>query len=66
MTVYVADGDPDRLAGWGRPVASANDIQGGTTLDLHGTRGSSILLWITDLGDGPLNRVEITDVLVSS
>ena len=67
MSAYVADGDPTQLSGWGAPVASAGDIRGATTtLDLDGAGGSSILLWITDLGDGPQFRVEITDVLVSS
>jgi len=65
-SVYVADNDPNQLAGWGDPVASATNIQGNATFDLHGAGGSGILLWITDLGDGPVNRVEITDVLVSS
>jgi serine/threonine protein kinase len=66
LSAYVAEGDPGQLAGWGTPVATASGIKGSTTLDLHGARGSSILLWITDLGDGPQSRVEITDVLVSS
>ena len=67
MSAYVADGAPTQLSGWGAPVASAGDIRGATTtLDLDGAGGSSILLWITDLGDGPQFRVEITDVLVSS
>jgi hypothetical protein len=66
MSVYAADGDPHQLLGWGSPVASVSDVRGTTTLDLGGARGTSILLWITDLGDGPQNRVEITDVLVSS
>ena len=66
MTAYVADGDPTQLSGWGNPVASASGIDQGTTLDLKGARGTAVLLWITDLGDGPQNRVEISDVLVSS
>lgn len=66
VTAYVADGDPAQLSGWGTPVASASGLGPSTTLDLKGTRGTSILLWITDLGDGPQNRVEIADVLVSS
>jgi eukaryotic-like serine/threonine-protein kinase len=67
VSAYVADGDPSQLDGWGPPVASATDIRSTTTtLDLDGASGRSILLWITDLGDGPQFRVEITDVLVSS
>jgi len=66
VTAYVADGDPADLAGWGTPVASASGIGQGTTLDLKGSKGSSVLLWITDLGDGPQYRVEITDVVVTS
>jgi len=67
MSAYVAAGDPSQLAGWGAPVASTADIRGATTtLDLRGAEGRSILVWITDLGDGPPFRVEISDVLVSS
>jgi eukaryotic-like serine/threonine-protein kinase len=66
VSAYVADGDPATLAGWGQPVTGAQDIQGSTTLDLGGAKGSSVLLWITDLGNGPQNRVEISEVAVST
>jgi eukaryotic-like serine/threonine-protein kinase len=67
VTAYVADGDPAELSGWGTPVGSATGIRSGTTtLDLGDAKGTSVLLWITDLGDGPQFRVEITDVLVAS
>jgi hypothetical protein len=66
VTVYVGDGSATDLAGWGAPVARADGIPGGTTLDLAGAGGSSVLLWITDLGDGPTNRVEITEVAVGA
>ncbi len=64
VAVYVADGLPRDLSGWGRPVATAAGIPGDATLDLGGAKGSSVLVWITDLGDG--NRVDIDDILVSS
>ena len=54
VSVYVGDGTRPELAGWGAPVASAADIaRRRTTLDLDGADGGSMLLWITDLGDGP-------------
>jgi hypothetical protein len=66
VTVYVGDGSAADLGGWGAPVTGADGITGSTTLDLGGADGSSVLLWITDLGDGPTNRVEITEVVIGS
>jgi hypothetical protein len=50
-SVYVADAVPADLAGWGEPVAQAQDIDGGTSFDLGGAEGSHVLLWFTDLGE---------------
>jgi len=66
VAAYVGDGSATTLTQWGPPVAAAADIQSGVTLDLHGARGMALLLWITDLGDGPPWQVTITDVLVIS
>jgi serine/threonine-protein kinase len=65
-SIYVATGAPADLAGWGQPVDHVDGIRGDLAVDLGGATGTSILIWITDLGDGPANRVEITDVLVAS
>ncbi len=50
--VYVANAvpNPASLAPWGSPVDSKQNINGNTTFDLHGNKGSAVLLWITDLG----------------
>ncbi|MEA3020851.1 MAG: eukaryotic-like serine/threonine-protein kinase [Actinomycetota bacterium] len=50
--IYVTDHAPSDLAGWGRPVASRDGISGTTSFDLHATKGSAVLVWLTDLGDG--------------
>jgi serine/threonine protein kinase len=64
-SVYVADQAGTSLAAWGAPVDSKSGIAGDVTFDLHGRRGSAVLLWITD--PGPDNKAEIADVsLVSS
>jgi serine/threonine-protein kinase len=49
--VYVVDGAPPAdLAGWGEPVATGSDLGADASFDLGGTEGSSVLLWLTDLG----------------
>jgi hypothetical protein len=40
------------LDDWGAPVATADAIGGTATFDLGGASGSSVLVWITNLGDG--------------
>lgn len=53
MQVFVADAPATDVGGWGTPVASKDHIPAGTTtVDLGGHRGSVVLVWITDLGDG--------------
>ncbi len=66
VEIYVSGSVPAELSGWGPPVATAQDIQGNTQLDLGSASGRSVLVWITDLGDGPTNRVEINDLLITS
>lgn len=66
VEVRVANGSPSVLADWGPVVASATEVRGDVAFDLHGTAGDAVLLWITDLGDGPPHRVTITDVLVTA
>ena len=62
----VATGAPTTLIGWGPTVASATDVRGTVTLDLHRARGNAILLWITQLSESPPWQVVITDVIVTS
>jgi len=66
VEAYVATGAPTTLLGWGPAVASATDIHGSLTLDLHRARGNAVLLWITQLKDTPPWQVTITDVIVTS
>jgi serine/threonine-protein kinase len=51
--VYVADKPGATLADWGSPVDQKTNINGNATFDLKGTKGSYVLVWITDLGSGP-------------
>ena len=62
----VATGAPTTLIAWGPTVASATDVRGTVTLDLHRARGNAILLWITQLSESPPWQVVITDVIVTS
>ncbi|NBR71786.1 MAG: hypothetical protein EBT75_06815, partial [Proteobacteria bacterium] len=56
---------PTSLAGWGAPIASARNIQGDVTLPLDGVQATSVLVWITDLGDAPNPHVAISEVGLS-
>jgi eukaryotic-like serine/threonine-protein kinase len=63
IEIHTVDGqDPTTLAGWGRPAASARNIQGDVTLPLDGVQASSVLIWIIDLGDAPTPHVSISEV----
>ena len=63
--VYVAGAvpDPASLAPWGPPVDSKQGINGSTTFNLQGHRGSAVLLWITDLG--PTSQTNVAEVTAS-
>ncbi|MEN3272157.1 MAG: eukaryotic-like serine/threonine-protein kinase [Actinomycetota bacterium] len=52
VEVFVAQSAGSTLSSWGDPAASRDNIDGSTTLALHGARGAAVLVWITDLGDG--------------
>ncbi|MFI5041892.1 MAG: hypothetical protein ACHQNA_08600 [Acidimicrobiales bacterium] len=49
-TVYVAGAPGTDLAAWGKPVATFTVNTDVTQVDLHGVKGSAVLIWITDLG----------------
>jgi len=50
---YVADSNPGSFDAWGDPVETLDGIEAGTvTVDLGGTHGGAVLIWITDQGDG--------------
>jgi serine/threonine-protein kinase len=64
---YVADADPGTFEGWGEPVTELADLRAGTvTVDLEGTAGQAVLVWITDRGDGSAeNRVTIQEATLT-
>jgi serine/threonine-protein kinase len=57
---------PTTLVGWGVPIASARNIQGGIDLALDEARVTSVLVWITDLGDGAVPHVALSEVGLSA
>ena len=64
-SVYVAGAPGATLGDWGEPVDQQTAIAGGTTFDLHGRTGRSVLLWITDLGSAPPRvRAELDELSV--
>lgn len=63
VEVFVADSPSESLGGWGDPVATADGIDGDAVLDLDGATGASVLIWITDLGNGPPRvKADIADM----
>ena len=66
VQIHTIDGTvPSSLVGWGAPVASARNIQGDVDLAADGVMATSVLIWITDLGDGVTPHVSITEVGLS-
>lgn len=59
--VFTSD-RPPVAASWGDPVAVRDDVRSDTTVEVDSRPVRSLLLWITDLGDGPQHRVTITDI----
>jgi eukaryotic-like serine/threonine-protein kinase len=58
---------PTTLSGWADPVDKRSSIGGSASFDLHGRTTRYVLLWITDLGNGPpLVRAEIDELTVKS
>lgn len=65
--VYVLDGPPGP-AGLGAitPAATLTDVRGRVTAELHGATGSTVVVWITNLGDPAedgRHRVEISELV---
>ena len=66
VEVHAVNGEtPTTLVGWGVPIASARNIQGDIDLALDEVQATSVLVWITDLGDGAVPHVSITEVGLS-
>ena len=53
--------------GWGDPVTELAEMAAGTVkVDLEGTPGQAVLVWITDRGDGSAeNRVTIQEAALT-
>ena len=58
-SVYVADGPPRDLGGWGEPVAQVTGAGPSATFDLGGRTAGNILVWFTDLGNGSGGRFQV-------
>ena len=57
-----ASQDPPVSANWGRPIHMTTNFGADVTIDVDDIEARSLLLWITDLGNGPQFRVTITDI----
>jgi hypothetical protein len=55
--VYVADGAPEAIDGWGGVVARQGDINGEARFTFAPQQGRTVMLWITDLGDAAQVRI---------
>lgn len=66
--IYVADEPAATIDGWGSPVTTTGGLRSGTSsIDLRGTRGGAVLIWITDRGDAPGRAsAEIREVRVQA
>jgi hypothetical protein len=65
-SVYVSDQPGATLADWKQPVASFANNNGNAAVDLQGAQGQYVLIWITDLGNGPPRvSAEIDDVAIT-
>ena len=60
-----ASTDPPISADWGLPIHMTTNFGSDVTIDVDDLEAQSLLLWITDLGDGPQFRVTITDIDIS-
>lgn len=60
-----ASQDPPIAADWGRPIHMTTNFGSDVTIDIDDLAAQSLLLWITDLGNGPEFRVTITDIDIS-
>ncbi|MDH3752745.1 MAG: protein kinase [Acidimicrobiia bacterium] len=62
-SIYAADAAAPELSGWGPAVAESPDIDGTIRFELNNVEAGALMVWITDLGDGPPRvRVEIAEL----
>ena len=63
--LFLADAPPLGIDDWGEPVHTSSDIDSDTVIEIDSIDTASLLIWITDLGDGPQYRATITDIEIS-
>ena len=66
--IFVSDKRPVEIQTWGQPVTKREEVSGTITVDLEGSSGATLLLWITDLGKELAvggHRVTITGLTVT-
>ncbi len=65
--LYASSEPPLAVVDWGEPIFAVVDVQADVEIsDVAGLRTpASLLLWITDLGQGPEFRVIVTDIAVT-
>ena len=63
--VYVADRVQTSFSEWGKPVGRVRAGAAGTTrIEFDDGRGSAVLLWFTYVGDGPVSRIDVSEIRV--
>jgi len=65
--IFVSQESTGAIQSWGEAIASREEISGTLTVDLGGTPGATLLLWITDLGkelSAGGHRVTISEIKV--
>ncbi|CAN5520561.1 hypothetical protein BH20ACT2_BH20ACT2_11930 [soil metagenome] len=65
-SIYIAERPGEDIEAWGEPVTSREGVASGeAAFDLDGARGAAVLIWFTDLGDGPpRTRAELAELEV--
>lgn len=67
VEIYAANDPAGTITDWGDPVSSLDTIRGSAVLDFDEVSASTVLIWITDLGEEVSaggHRVTITDIEV--
>ncbi|MDG2113193.1 MAG: hypothetical protein P8N02_11340, partial [Actinomycetota bacterium] len=65
VEIYAADEPAGTVVDWGEPVAAQSGIRGAADISLDDVAASTVLIWITDLGEGIStggHRVTVTDI----
>lgn len=63
--IYLAAERSIDLSGWGDARAVASDLSAIGVFDLGGAEASTVLVWFTDLGSNPDQRMQVTEIVLS-